>query len=471
MRFDELVLTDKWRDVLDDDSQVIFLEGPSQTSKTTLEAVKAIWDIFDKSEYGDTIIYLCGESTNTLYRNFVEKDTGITKMFPHMTRYVGDTRRGGERIEITVPYDIDGKRVYEVKKMYFVGYSTVASENKLLGNKPFMIICDEFNKAHESFVRQVFTRVASTGCKLLATSNGDVPEKLFYQYLNSCRPADKWAHDVPMSTINYMEEQKPKVGWVYYFFGLYDRPVAPEGLTMNEWVAQMKASHPEGSFSYNAYVLGIRGHTEGALYGHLFRPEHNVDEDDINYHAVIELIIGTDMGSAAIDLATSKNAHTVVIPVAYSQGYQRAVVLDSLEAKEFEHIKVVREIEAMIQRLRYMYGYKLRTIFVDSAENVFIETFRKNKLIDISIEKSIKSTKEVTAKSRVSLKEQLIIKNRLLFLNNEGAQRVRENLARVKGKNGEVIDENMKHNDYNDALDYALTPRMHRLTSVKVGIR
>ncbi len=66
------------------------------------------------------------------------------------------------------------------------------------------------------------------------------------------------------------------------------------------------------------------------------------------------------------------------------------------------------------------------------------------------------------------MKEQLIYKYRMLFTTEEGSQQAKKQLAKVKGLNGETIDENMVHNDYNDACDYSLTPRFPELMKAKV---
>lgn len=467
MIFTELTLTQKWRDVLNDDSQVIFLEGPSQTSKTTLESSKIIMDVVQKSPKGETVIFLCGESTNTLYRNFVEKDVGITKLFPYMTKYVADNKRGGERIEVIVPYNIDGEDEYEIKKIYFIGYTTINSENKLLGGKPYMVIADEINKAHDQFVKQIFTRVMATNCKLLATSNGDDPDKMCYQYLNSCVPNPKWQSDIPKSTLQYMEDADSKEGWTYYFFGLHDRPEPPKDMTMNQWVESMYKMHPVGSFSYNAYVLGIRGATDGILYGHLIKNSHNVLTDDLNFTSIIAVTTGADVGTGG---EVEGNARTVIVFTAYSKGYQRAVVLDALLSEYVEHAKVIEEANQKLDELYRAFNYKIKGVWVDSAERALIETWRKpqNKVHGIDIYSSIKSNKSITARSRVSLKEQLLLKDRLLFAETWGAQFVRQQLSKVKGKNGETFDENAIWNDVNDALDYSLTPMYHQLLNARI---
>lgn len=60
MNATDLTYTNKWKSVLADNSQVKFLEGPSQTSKTTLAGVLLVYECL-KAPLGQTIIYLCWE--------------------------------------------------------------------------------------------------------------------------------------------------------------------------------------------------------------------------------------------------------------------------------------------------------------------------------------------------------------------------------------------------------------------------
>jgi hypothetical protein len=454
--FADLIITQKWVDTLKDESQVIFLEGPSQTSKTTLAGIKLVYEAF-RSPKGQTLLFLCGESSGTLYRNFIDKETSITKLFKGAVRHVGGSQRGGERIEIDVAY---GDYV-ETKNVYMVGYKTIASEDKILGGSPYLMLLDEANKAHPNFIKQAITRVASVGMKLIATSNGDDPDLELYSYLNACRPHEAYIDDVPLSTIEQMKEVPHKEGWSYWFFALEDRPGATAA-----WINRMHNTHPKGSFYYNAFVLGIRGATDGVLYGHLLKKSHIVDERRINFNSIIELQCGIDVGSGGSS-ATKENAKTIFVLVAYSKEYQRTIVLDAYESKEVSHARTLEELYMFLKDWVMMFGHRFRSIWIDSAERALIETARGKESqvqkLGVTIQGSIKNTKTVTAKSRVALKEQLIYNDRLLFSTRDGALEVRKQLAKVKGHMGETIDDNELHNDYNDALDYALTPNMTRL--------
>lgn len=459
MNATDLEYTDKWSDVLGDNSQVTFLEGPSQTSKTTLAGVKLVYECL-KAPQGQTIIYLCGESTPTLYRNFIEPETGITKLFPHMTKYFGGGSSGGQRIEIEVPY---GKDI-EVKKVFFIGYSNKTSANKVLGGKPYLIFADEFNKAHDQFVKEVMTRIQAVGTKLIATSNGDDPDLLFYQYLNACRPLPEYEDDVPESTQEQLAEVEPKPGWTYYFFGLGDRPMATQ-----QWIEGMYQMHPKGSFEFNSKVLGIRAAVDGILYGHLLTKLHDIDFEQLNIHAIKDVICGVDVGSGGDKTAKDKKrAKSVFVLLGYSTQYQRVVVLDGMISNEILHTETIRELNEFLEQWYRIFQHRISAVYIDNAEPALIAAGRQHIKYGISVKGSIKSNALVSLKTRVTMKEQLIHKYRMLFLRNPGAQMVKKNLAKVKGHNGEMIDEDEVWNDISDATDYAQTSKYSQLQKVRM---
>jgi hypothetical protein len=107
---------------------------------------------------------------------------------------------------------------------------------------------------------------------------------------------------------------------------------------------------------------------------------------------------------------------------------------------------------------------KIDGIYPDSADPLFIKTLRNNILLKhIDINGSIKKT----IKERIDLKQQLLYQKRLLF--TEKAEACRYALAKIRadGK-GSHIDDGSINIDYNDSLDYALTPVMIRLMSYKM---
>ena len=456
MIFPKLARTEKWDDILKDESQVIFLEGPSQTSKTTLVSSKAVWDIFKFSKYGETIIYLCGSDTNTIYRNFVEKDTSITNQFPFISKYVGDNQRGGERIEVIVPYEIDGRTVYEAKKIYFVGYSTINSENKLLGGKPFMIVADEINKAHSSFIKQIFTRVNATGCRLLATSNGDMPDNDCYNYLNSCRPTSKYRADVPESTMQYMDATMLKKGWTYYYVGLKDRPIAPDGITMDEWISNMMTSHPVGSFSYNAYVLGIRGFVEGAIYAKYMSADKNliswtdVYNNPQTQYPFIRYTIGIDVGFTDF---------TVVTLVGFTSRYKEAIVLDYMEINHSGIDEIWNALDQFIKPYAQVIGHRIYGVFIDSAAQILKASLAPRLLNYYGLQ--IVDSYKYTIKERVDWGIRFIHQGRLKF--TDRARGIYASFSKALYSSNTKATDVREYSDHIDkdridATEYAITP-------------
>ena len=71
----------------------------------------------------------------------------------------------------------------------------------------------------------------------------------------------------------------------------------------------------------------------------------------------------------------------------------------------------------------------------------------------------------MTIKERVILKEQLLHQKRLLFIRDFGAVDTALMLRKIRtdGKGGH-LDEGKSETDYNDALDYSLTPHLKKLS-------
>jgi hypothetical protein len=79
-------------------------------------------------------------------------------------------------------------------------------------------------------------------------------------------------------------------------------------------------------------------------------------------------------------------------------------------------------------------------------------------------------SKKSTIKERVILKEQLLHQKRLLFVKDYGAGDTAFYLKKIRtdGKGGH-LDEGKAETDYNDSLDYSLTPHMKKLSDYTKG--
>lgn len=452
MKPNDIIVTQKMKDIFKSKKKVIHCEGVTGSSKSFILGVKFFFEVF-KADANKKQFVIGASTTSIAERMFIDNPASFYNIFRPICNHK-QQGVGGNRIVIDTP---TGEKI-----VYLVGYDDVTRYKQILGLGIHGFLIEEIHTARDEFIREMFTRVARDDGLLFTSSNGGIPELMVYvDYLNKARPHPLYIKDVPDSTMGYLLESDADDDFEFWFFKFEDNPTLSK-----DQIARLYRTHPVGSFEYNSKILGIRGYTEGALFGYLIKPEHTVEEDKINYGAVIDVYVGMDVGSG---VEGEKQARTVAIPVALSRGYQRAVVLDGWLSNEAEHIKVIKELEPKLQDLMRRFSYKVRAIYIDSAERTLINTFRNNKTVPVSVESSIKFTKFINASSRVSMKEQLLLSDRLLFANNEGAQMVKEQLMRVKGKNGEVVDENMLHNDINDALDYGLTPKFHEIMNSKRG--
>jgi hypothetical protein len=228
-------------------------------------------------------------------------------------------------------------------------------------------------------------------------------------------------------------------------------------------IEAMYKIHPVGSFEYNSKIIAVRGFTEGLLYAQLI-DDVWIDKNTIgnrirlariNPYVFEKVYIGIDLGS------TAKTIFTIV---GITREYQRVVVLEAkvLEG-EFDYNDIVNAFNTWFMEW-YSLLRKIDGIMPDSADPLFIKTLRNNILIkSINITGSIKKT----IKDRIDLKQQLLFQKRLLF--TERADNVRYALAKIRadGKGGH-IDDGTINIDFNDSLDYALTPAINRLMSYKM---
>jgi hypothetical protein len=83
----------------------------------------------------------------------------------------------------------------------------------------------------------------------------------------------------------------------------------------------------------------------------------------------------------------------------------------------------------------------------------------------------VRPSKKMTIKERVILKEQLLHQNRLLFVKDFGGKETAMMLKKIKtdGRGGH-LDENKSEMDYNDSLDYSLTPHLKKLSDYSKGV-
>lgn len=333
-----------------------------------------------------------------------------------------------------------------VKDIILAGYKDKSKWKKILGKPIECWFIDEINVADINFFNEHKARTFSFDNPFtIATLNGDDPELWVYtDYINDS--TDLFPQDTPQSTIDDMNGYDKTKGKYYAFWGLDDHPtmtVEKKNRIMN--------SFPIGSFYHMTKVLGIRGIQEGLIYGHLIKSQHYVNWEDVNINAIRELEVGIDLGD---------NAKTIFTLTGFTERNQRALVIATKESDEIRHDKIIEDLHVWLREWYQIFGTRIICIWPDSAESMFVKTLRE----DITFPISVKSSKKMTIAERVILKEQLLHSERLLFVNDFGGADTAKMLRKMKtdGKGG-VIDDNKPENDYNDALDYSLTPRYRKL--------
>lgn len=453
MKPSDIKITPKIKAILKDKARYSLFEGVTGSGKSFVAGLDAFFAISASGEK-DTQFVVAGQSQSTIEKTIIDNPASFYNIFRAVCEYK-PAGIGGAHIQI---YTTTG-----YKKLYFVGYRDKARWKDILGLTLSGIWIEEVNIADDDFIRECFTRAARTGAWIKATCNGAEPDKVCYtEFFNKGRPHPDYEKEVPPSTMEELNKKTPDINYRYWFWHFRDNPTLTD-----EQIAELYSTHPVGSFYHNTKILGVRAETEGVLYAHLINDNHNFDINRLNYNSLIASYIGIDVGSGGGEGTAKGNARTVVTLSGVSMGNQRAVIIDGLISENVEHLKLIAEVESFIRPYYYALGGRIRGIYIDSADRTLIETWRKNKRLAINVYGSIKQTKAITAQTRVTFKEQLLLKNRLLFSNKPGAQEIKRLLGKVKGKNGETIDENMLWNDANDSLDYSLTPRFHELLAYR----
>jgi hypothetical protein len=318
---------------------------------------------------------------------------------------------------------------------------------------------EETHIAGDEFIQEAFTRLYRDNGFMYLTGNAGLPDQLIYKnYLNKARPPEEFANELPPETWDELNSSEQDESYSYYFFRFDDNPIMTQ-----EQIKAMYGIHPVGSFEYNSKIIAIRGYTEGLLYAPYMddiwidrnTPGNRVRFRDMNPFIFEKLYIGIDIGS------TAKTIFTIV---GMTRNYQRAVVIDTHLVKgDADYNDIVNQFNAWMMPYYSLYR-KIDGIYPDSADPLFIKTLRNNILMKhININGSIKKT----IQERVTLKQQLLYQKRLLF--TEKAEETRYALARIRadGKGGHIDDESISI-DYNDSLDYALTPAMNKLMSYRM---
>jgi len=222
--------------------------------------------------------------------------------------------------------------------------------------------------------------------------------------------------------------------------------------------SKLRVLYPPNSFYYNSKVLGCRGFVEGAAYAPLMdKAIHLREFDDLNLHYFREFIASVDVGSSRNTTDTSK-ASTVLSLVGFTKDYQRAIVLECWVIPAHSHDDIIRQCEQKLEWWWIKFMHKFRSIVIDSAENILINTwFERNKFNTVQIKGATKYTRDdVNLITRCTLKQQLIKQQRLIWV-DRAAKSFNAHTRILLDEDGSELDLSVQDNDIADSLTYALT--------------
>ena len=440
-----MILTSKHKKLLKTvvkpETRFFTLEGPAQNGKSTLALFAfGLRVIASNAE----LHCMAAKDLDSIRDNLLEGENKFLDLFGDAVRIVGGNM-GSKYLEMQTN---KGK-----KKILLAGYDNKKTWTKILGKPIENFLIDEINIADKQFIYETFARQFSFSSPFtISTLNGDDPDHYIYQdYINHC--LDLTENDTPVSTYHQMKGFEKKPGYYYSFFKLQDHPAMTD-----EKLENIYAAYPPNSFYFQTKVLGVRGVQEGLLYANLITSKHYVEWTKIDKSAIKQLEIGVDIGDVA---------ETVFTLTGFTKDYSRAVVIDTVAFNEADYDEIITRFNDWVGDWYRQFGNLIKTIWVDAADSIFVRTLRAR----VGMPVLVRSSKKMTIKERVILKEQLLHQQRLLFINDFGGKDTALMLKKIKtdGRGGH-LDENKAEMDYNDALDYSLTPHLKKLSDFNKGV-
>jgi len=417
------------------------LEGPAQTGKTNVAILAFALRV---AESDGELHCISGKTLDSVRDNIIQGENKFLELFKGLAVVRRDFI-GGRYIEFMT------KR--GPKKILLATYDNINSWTKILGKPIETFFVDEINIAHPDFVKEIFARQMSFKTPfVICTLNGDDPDHYIYKdYINYCR--DLFPYDTPTSTTDYINNQHNKKGYYYAFWSHDDHPTMTA-----EKKERIYSIYPQGSYYYMTKVLGVRGVQDGLLYGHLIEPSMYIAWDKIDPAAIQIAEIGVDIGD---------KAETVFCLTGYTKEFGRAVVIDVISFNEADYDEIITRFNEWLKKWYDIFGSKIKTVYPDAADSIFVRTLRNR----IAAPIMVRGSKKMTIKERVIIKEQLLHQKRLLFVQDFGGKDMAFYLKKMKtdGKGGH-LDEEKTENDYNDALDYSITPHLKKLSDFAKGV-
>lgn len=384
MSREKLLLSPKYKAFLACDASLECMEGTTASGKTTVGLFKFILKVWESSK---KLHILAADDTGTAEKNIIQKDLGILDDFGKLVEYKGNGS-AMYRMPHLIVHSTSGDKI-----VFVVGYRDAQRWRDALGGQYGCLYIDEINTANMDFVREAAMRADY----MLCTLNPDDPELPVYsEFINRCRPVEKWKGDTPQEIIEALTE-KEHPGWVHWFFTFEDNL----GLS-KEKREQIISTVPPGTKIWKNKVQGLRGRATGLVFSN-FDPKKHVRTKawarqfmpkDSDRRLTREQLRREERFlyfSAALDTAYSQQSpDTIAMSFLGITNKGRCIVLDERVYNNAELAvpiapsDTVKNLVEFLDRNRKEWGFA-KDVFIDSADQATITECLKYKRIHGSI--------------------------------------------------------------------------------------
>lgn len=382
-----MIVGKKFDAFIDNVADAEFLEGTTAAGKTTVGVYKFMMEV---AESPKKMHILAGLDTGTIEKNIINKDNGILDEWGPLVEYNG---MGTSKEKL--PHIIFNPGKGKEKIIYILGYDDRRRWKKALGGQYGCLYIDEMNIADMDFVRESAMRCDY----VIGTLNPDDPELPVYkEYVNCSRPLPEWESDTPAEILNALKE-KPKPGWVHWFFSFRDNISLTE-----DKIQRIVRNVPVGTKLYKNKVLGLRGRATGLVFPNFDRKKHVVSKEWLKAKLESGEIVFKKFTSGLDTAYSQKSPDTIA---AIFQGITedgRLIVLDEMVlANQNRQVPLAPSDVApkyieFLDRCGREWGI-VRDVFIDSADQAtktelmkykrkhgclynFFDSYKKVKIID-----------------------------------------------------------------------------------------
>lgn len=229
----------KYYDFIMDDAKVDILEGTTSSGKTTTAInTKFVYKVM-KSKRKKHLI--AAESLGVIISNILSNgEYGLLDVYPEIQASFNGSHKQ------KLPHIRIGDNI-----VFLVGYSDIAKFKKVLGGQFGVVFIDECNMANQSFINELFLPRFEYCCMTLNPDNPD--KKIYKDIINRARPLEKYAHDIPASIFDELNQTKAQDNWRYWFMSFDDNP----SMTLERKTELLNSLLPE-TLEYQTKILGLR---------------------------------------------------------------------------------------------------------------------------------------------------------------------------------------------------------------------